>query len=1478
MSEGAWNNPSNWIPSASADDCIGYPDHRNAAVDFANGTVATVTVPGKFRFGGWPVYRNDLDLTFVGDGAAVSGLTGDMQGGSSGYFRNCSWTFSNLALTEDNGITFGDTGSRDSTIRATDGAVVSFGDATTLMGSNMWIVVDGGATLESRKNGPALAMKDGGIRLDDGTITGGRILTDYNWAQTTNQTILVSGAAPRIALTAAFRNGSDAAANLQNADTAFLFTVPKTGWAEPAVSSDSATEAFGAMLGDGAGRYVISLDSKSPAFKRAGDHVVQLVSWAGGVDTNHVAIAPAPENAEVFWTYGWPSVRISPASAGDAPTGVRAVIHGANLSIPEVRSAADGVVATVSLDALDEGAEIVLVSIEVSSSPDGFADPDFAFAYAGNPVAEPGEFDVLATNLVPATPYWARAVVVPAGGGEPSHSAVRLFVTEGEGSYAFVRAAARSLSARATLAAAGVGSAGAKVRIEASRTADFAALCGASREVRVEDGAFATLAVEDLEPETSYWLRARFTTDRGFVIYAADAEARATTADPIDRTIVFVPGLVQAKLSGYENWTTDVKTHATATCAPGAIMASVSGSAFNPYNGTTNYWGHEETWGYVGQMWMEGGRTYWFAKSFDDNAYAKVDGNVVFANGSVGSFAVPETGWYDVDFRASNNGGTAGPGSGTVGLGWNADGHSTSDSFKEAGLWSKILDPGDGSLLRVVYSETPFMAVESVSSAGGVLSVTASFAGVPENGGELVAFFGPANCGVDEAAWPASVAVTQVGAGDTASGTYTVPGAGDAAFVVFRFSGKDPANAPWRQWSQVYDVAPALPSFRIEGSLVAFTNLSWLARCTGVGQGASTVSAEIQLSTEPDFSVTNQVVPFAYDGVGVFEASFAGLETNRTYWARVTGVNDRGERGFSTTISRTTLLPGPPVTTLVPVSVGFSSVEWQATVNAFGFGGESARFWIDVSESGDFEDAVSFGDFLATEEPFATFAETPGLKPGTTYAARSHAVNVWGVEGVSAPCGITTRAEPFVMTDVGSIAGATGTTTLTIECVRLEPGTVYFVTCNVDGSSIRSVGNKTTTGSYSAVYSGTPGSTHTAVVSVEGRLGGKSYVRTYATTFTIGENAYAVGSLADLRSVPMHAGDKLVLPALSTARDYYALLGIRPFELLEDGRTIRALEPGFVAVAAFEYDPLLDDVVCNGTLGLAVCLPEPVGNGRVFLAEKIAGGWNWSNPRNWKNLTDPSDASSWPCRPDDVAIAPTASGQTLTVDADATVGQLYFGPDESVLPASVRLAGSNASILSFESTGKGVPALLRFCNLGNRDVRDSTVTVRLGNGSSSANSLSLRLGRAYENMAWYGRGPWENYVDRKTASFVGIWRSTVTDQYVPYVRPQDCGMKCDVRWVEFTDRYGRGARFSASEPLFVQALHYDWETLAYSRHINGQRRMNAVPVPSDDVLLNLDVRQTGLGGASCGPGPMAKYRFDPKATVEWTLKIERVGK
>ncbi|MBQ0032194.1 MAG: DUF4981 domain-containing protein [bacterium] len=131
--------------------------------------------------------------------------------------------------------------------------------------------------------------------------------------------------------------------------------------------------------------------------------------------------------------------------------------------------------------------------------------------------------------------------------------------------------------------------------------------------------------------------------------------------------------------------------------------------------------------------------------------------------------------------------------------------------------------------------------------------------------------------------------------------------------------------------------------------------------------------------------------------------------------------------------------------------------------------------------------------------------------------------------------------------------------------------------------------------------------------------------------------------------------------------------------------------------------------------------------------------------------------------------------------------------------------------------------------------------------------FSLKLDKSLERMRYYGRGPRENYVDRLTGSFLGVWNSTVTDQYEPYVRPQDNGYKCDVRWVEFTDKFGKGVCFSASEPLFVQALHYGFEDLEFARPRAGQKRYRTPLVPREEVCLNLDVRQLGLGGASCGP-------------------------
>ena len=76
--------------------------------------------------------------------------------------------------------------------------------------------------------------------------------------------------------------------------------------------------------------------------------------------------------------------------------------------------------------------------------------------------------------------------------------------------------------------------------------------------------------------------------------------------------------------------------------------------------------------------------------------------------------------------------------------------------------------------------------------------------------------------------------------------------------------------------------------------------------------------------------------------------------------------------------------------------------------------------------------------------------------------------------------------------------------------------------------------------------------------------------------------------------------------------------------------------------------------------------------------------------------------------------------------------------------------------------------------------------------------------------------------------------------------------------------------------VFVQALHYSAEDLEFSRHRRGQQRFRVPLEKRDEVCLNLDIRQLGLGGASCGPKPMDKYIF-PVQREEWTLNIEPTG-
>ena len=152
--------------------------------------------------------------------------------------------------------------------------------------------------------------------------------------------------------------------------------------------------------------------------------------------------------------------------------------------------------------------------------------------------------------------------------------------------------------------------------------------------------------------------------------------------------------------------------------------------------------------------------------------------------------------------------------------------------------------------------------------------------------------------------------------------------------------------------------------------------------------------------------------------------------------------------------------------------------------------------------------------------------------------------------------------------------------------------------------------------------------------------------------------------------------------------------------------------------------------------------------------------------------------------------------------------------------------------------------------------------------------LFMRLDGALEGMRYFGRGPWENSVDRCTGCDVGLWTSTVTEQYVDYIRPQDNGGKTGVRWAEFFDpKDGRGVRFECrEEPFMMQALHFTKDDLSHARHSNGEKRIWNPPSPREEVCLSLDCRQMGLGCNNCGPKPLPQYRFAPEKTV-WRFRV-----
>jgi len=137
--------------------------------------------------------------------------------------------------------------------------------------------------------------------------------------------------------------------------------------------------------------------------------------------------------------------------------------------------------------------------------------------------------------------------------------------------------------------------------------------------------------------------------------------------------------------------------------------------------------------------------------------------------------------------------------------------------------------------------------------------------------------------------------------------------------------------------------------------------------------------------------------------------------------------------------------------------------------------------------------------------------------------------------------------------------------------------------------------------------------------------------------------------------------------------------------------------------------------------------------------------------------------------------------------------------------------------------------------------------------------LRTELPSGMEQLTWFGRGPWDSYVDRKEASLPGVYQSTVSNQFEQYIMPQEHGTKQEVRWIALTNSDGVGLMVAAPDRMAASAVHFrpeDNYTNRNSRVTHTYDFKSCKP-----TILSLDARTRGLGNASCGPDVLSQYEL-----------------
>jgi beta-galactosidase len=180
--------------------------------------------------------------------------------------------------------------------------------------------------------------------------------------------------------------------------------------------------------------------------------------------------------------------------------------------------------------------------------------------------------------------------------------------------------------------------------------------------------------------------------------------------------------------------------------------------------------------------------------------------------------------------------------------------------------------------------------------------------------------------------------------------------------------------------------------------------------------------------------------------------------------------------------------------------------------------------------------------------------------------------------------------------------------------------------------------------------------------------------------------------------------------------------------------------------------------------------------------------------------------------------------------------------EKQVVSVSTAISDTQIFIFTEVAYNKGKIKVTTQYRIGSRGLTISKTVINNCNTKTIPRiGMSFILPEDKNKITWYGRGPWENYSDRKMAAHIGCYSSTVAEQYTPYIKPVECGGKEEVRYLIIKDRAEQGIRVTGAVPFHFDI--HDYSVLScdkadYEEELSRDK----------NVYLNVDFIHAGLGG------------------------------